>query len=204
LATFFGAAACAQQWEIGGFGGYGWYRNGSVLSPGLTAETGIRNRFAAGAVVTENPYDHFSGEIRYVYQDGHPFVQAPGGVKKDMQGESHTITYDVLFHFHSRERALRPFVAAGAGIKGYVDSGPAPFPQPIPSVVSLVDRDQWTFVASLGGGVRYVLHKRVLLRADFRDYVTKFPKQQIAPAEHNTARGLFQQFTPMIGISYGF
>jgi hypothetical protein len=43
-----------------------------------------------------------------------------------------------------------------------------------------------------------------LVRADFRDYLTQFPKRQISPAANGTARGIFQQFTPMAGVSYVF
>ena len=85
----------------------------------------------------EDLYDHISGEIRYLYHDGHAFLSA-GGVKSDMQGQSHTFTYDLLFHLNDREHRLRPFFAAGGGAKGYVVAGPAPFPQPIPNIASLV------------------------------------------------------------------
>ena len=197
------SAALAQQYEIGADIGYGWYRSGTVFGSGTQVDAGIRNRFAAGAVIGEDLYQHLAGEIRYTYQDGHAFVQAPG-VKTDIQSESHAITYDMLFHFKDRESRFRPFLAAGAGIKGYVVTGPEPSPQPLPGVVSLVNHDVWTFVASLGGGVKYVIHRHVIVRVDFRDYLTKFPKNQILPAPNNTARGIFQQFTPMFGVSYWF
>jgi len=95
----------AQDTEIGGAIGYGVYRDGSIYAPGGKAEAGIRNRFAAGAVFGEDLYDHLSGEIRYLYHDGHAFLSA-GGVKTDMQGQSHTFTYDLLFHLKDREEAL--------------------------------------------------------------------------------------------------
>jgi hypothetical protein len=38
-----------------------------------------------------------------------------------------------------------------------------------------------------------MLRPHVLLRAEFRDYLTTFPRQQIVPGPHNTARGLFEQ-----------
>jgi hypothetical protein len=56
----------------------------------------------------------------------------------------------------------------------------------------------------VGGGVKYLVRPHLLLRADFRDYLTSFPRQQIVPAPGNTARGIFQQFTPMFGVSYWF
>jgi hypothetical protein len=198
------AAACvAQEWDFGANIGYGIYRNGTIYAPGGDATAGIRNRFAAGATLCENLYDHVSGEFRYEYQDGHPFISS-GGVAKDIQGQSHTLVYDVLFHFKPLEHRFRPFIAVGAGAKDYVIVGPAPFPQPLPSIATLNTANEWRFVASLGGGVKYRWRYHVILRADFRDFLTPFPKRQIAPAANGTARGIFQQFTPMFGIGYEF
>ena len=165
--------------------------------------TGIRNRFAAGVVFGEDLFNHLSGEIRYLYHDGHAFLSS-GGVKADMQGQSHTLTYDLLFHLKDREHRMRPFFAAGGGAKGYVVAGPAPFPQPIPNIASLVTVDEWKPVISLGGGVRFRLYKNIILRGDFRDYLTTFPRRQIVPAANGTARGIFQHFTPFFGVSYTF
>jgi opacity protein-like surface antigen len=196
------AACCAQQYEIGGAIGYGFYRNGTIFGPGSSVTAGMRDRFAAGFVIGEDLYEHVSGELRYVYQDGHPFLSARGA-KSDIQGQSHTFTYDLLFHAAGRERRIRPFFAAGAGAKEYVIAGPAPAPV-FPGVASLTTRDEWKFAVSVGGGVKMRLGAHVLVRADFRDYMTAFPKRQLAPAPGNTARGIFQQFTPMFGVSYWF
>jgi opacity protein-like surface antigen len=110
----------------------------------------------------------------------------------------------MLFHFKPRESRWRPFLAGGAGAKDYVIAGPEPFPQPVPQIASLTDNDVWKVVFSVGGGLKYRVREHLLLRGEFRDYITTFPRQQIVPAPHNTARGLFEQFTPMFGISYSF
>lgn len=90
-ATALCAAACfAQDREIGGAIGSGVYRNGSIYAVGGKAGAGIRNRFAAGVVFAEDLYDHISGEIHYLYPDGHPFLSS-GGARTDMQGRSHTL-----------------------------------------------------------------------------------------------------------------
>lgn len=206
-AAFFVASlisvAFAQQYEVGADIGYGLYRNGTIFSSAGTAQAGIRNRFAAGIVLGDEFSEYVSGEFQYLYHDGHPFLQAPG-VKSDIQGQSHALTLDVLFHLKRRGERLRPFVEAGAGGKDYVIAGPAPFPQPIPQIASLVTNDVWKVVFNVGGGVKYTLRPHLLLRAEFRDYITTFPRQQIVPAPHNTARGIFEQFTPLFGISYTF
>jgi opacity protein-like surface antigen len=205
-----GAAALAvwaqsdtSEWEIGGNIGYGAYRNGTIFAPGGTATAGIRNRFTAGVVICDDLYERVSGELRYQYQDGHPFLSS-GGMAKDIQGQSHTFTYELLFHIKPRDARMRPFVAVGAGIKNYNIVGPPPDPQPFPAIGTLNNSDEWKLTAALGGGVKYRLYEHLLVRVDFRDYITQFPKRQLAPAPTGTARGLFQQFTTMLGVSYVF
>ena len=125
-------------------------------------------------------------------------------MRVDIQGQSHALAGQMLFHFKPREHRWRPFVAGGFGGKNYVVAGPAPFPQPIPQIASLTTNDVWKVVFSVGGGVKYRVIPHMLLRAEFRDYLTTFPRQQIVPAPHNTARGIFEQFTPLFGVSYTF
>ena len=199
----FSGTAIGQQYEIGANIGYGFYRNGTIFSDSGTAQAGIRNRFAAGIVLGDQFSDYVSAEFRYLYHDGHGFLQAPG-VKADIQGQSDALTMEALFHFKKREQRWRPFLAGGTGAKEYIIAGPEPFPQPIPQIASLTTNDVWKVVFSVGGGVKFLPIPHMLLRAEFRDYLTTFPRQQIVPAPHNTARGVFQQFTPLFGISYIF
>ena len=196
-------AAFGQQYEIGADIGYGVYRNGTVFSATESASAGIRDRFAAGIDLGYDFSNYVSAQFCYLYHDGHPFLEAPG-VKVDIQGQSHALTIEGLFHFKPRERRWRPFVSGGAGGKDYVVAGPAPFPQPAPQIASLTTNDVWKVVLTAGGGVDLALRKHLLIRAEFRDYITTFPRQQIVPAEHNTARGVFQQLTPMFGVRYTF
>jgi opacity protein-like surface antigen len=196
-------AAFGQQYEIGADAGYGFYRNGTIYSAVGSAEAGMRNRFAAGIHLGYEFSNYVSVRFSYLYHDGHPFLQAPG-VRTDIQGQSHALTVDALFHFKPRNHRFRPFVGGGAGAKGYVIAGPEPFPQPIPQIASLTTNDVWKLAFDVGGGVTYLLRPRLLLRAEFRDYLTTFPRQQIVPAPHNTARGIFEQFTPLFGVSYTF
>ena len=193
----------AQQFDVGGLIGYGVYRDVRINSAGGTATAGISNRFAAGAVVGEDLYSHISGEVRYVFQDGDPFLST-GGVRANIQGQSHTVHYDALFHIYDRDRRFRPFVALGAGGKYYRTSGPEPVPQPYPQIASLVKTNQWQYLVDVGFGVKYRLRNHVMLRGDFRDYITPFPKKLFAPKGSLTDRGLCQQFTPTFGVGYWF
>jgi opacity protein-like surface antigen len=201
--TLFACAAFGQQYEVGADVGYGFYRDGSIYSGSGSAQAGIRNRFAAGIMLGDEFSNYVSAEFNYLYHDGHPFLQAPG-VKADIQGNSDALTASLLFHFKPREHRWRPFVAGGTGAKEYIIAGPAPFPQPIPQIASLTTNDVWKVVFSVGGGVTYRLINHMVLRAEFRDYLTTFPRTEIVPAPHNTARGIFEQFTPLFGVSYTF
>jgi len=203
IVILFAAPVFGQTYEIGANIGYGFYRDGSIYSAAGTAQAGIRNRFAAGITLGDEFAKYVSFEFRYLYHDGHPFLQAPG-VKSDIQGQSDALTGELLFHFKTREHRWRPFLAGGSGAKEYIIAGPAPFPQPIPQIASLTTNDVWKVVFSAGGGVQFRLIDHMLLRADFRDYLTTFPRQQIVPAPNNTARGIFEQFTPLFGVSYTF
>ena len=204
LLVFLCTIACfAEDWEVGAFGGYGWYRNASVYSPAGKAQAGIRDRFVAGAVLTNDTYEHFSGEVRYVYQDGDPFLSA-GGIRENIQGQSHTFVYDFLVQMNNRESRVRPYFAAGIGAKLFRISGPPLAAQPLESIATLATRDDVRPVISVGPGVKVRVSQRLIVRLDFRDYITPFPSTLIKPAPFATGRGLLQQFTPMLGIGYWF
>ena len=203
IALLCSASAFAQRYDVGANIGYGIYNDGTIYSSAGTATAGIRNRFATGIDLAEEVTDYVSVQFSYLYHDGHPFLKAPG-VNTDIQGNSDALTLEGLFHFKKLDQRWRPFIAGGGGAKEYIIAGPAPFPQPIPSVASLTTNDVWKVVFTVGGGIEYRPRSHVLLRGEFRDYITTFPRTQIVPAPHNTARGIFEQFTPLFGLSYTF
>ena len=205
LAGLVCTGACfAKHYEIGGAIGYGVYHNGSIISPGGTADAGIRNRFAAGAVFGEDLYEHFSGEVRYLYHDGDPFLSA-GSAKGNVQGQSHALHYDVLFHLKRRGERIRPYAAGGVGAKFYETTGPAPVPQPLPNIAALATQSEWKPLFTVGGGVKIRISDHVMVRGDVRDYITMFPQALFTPAVSGaTERGIFHQFTPLFGLGYTF
>lgn len=83
---------------------------------------------------------------------------------------------------------LGPFLAGGAGAKEYVIAGPAPYPQPVPQVAVLTTNDVWKVAFTVGGGVQYLLRPHMLLKAEFRDYLTTFNRQELVPPR-TTRRG---------------
>ena len=198
-----GAACFAQRWQLGGTIGYGLYRGGTVIAPSGKAQAGVRNRFAAGFLVSEDVHPYISGEIRYLYQDGDPFLES-GGRKSNIQGQSHAFHYDLVFHSRPAGARLRPYAAIGGGAKLYVVSGPPPSPQPFASIATLTTHDQAKVLITTGLGLKYAWREHAVLRVEFRDYITTFPRRLIAPAESATARGIFHQFTPLLGVAWTF
>jgi opacity protein-like surface antigen len=204
LAGLVCAGACfAQHYEIGGAVGYGVYHDGSIISSGGTADAGIRNGLAAGAVFSEDLYQHFSGEVRYLYHSGDTFLSA-GSAKGTVQGQSHALHYDMLFHLKPRRERIRPYAAAGVGAKFYENTGPAPVPQPLPNIAALSTRSEWKPLFTVGGGVKIRISDRLIVRGDIRDYITMFPKALFTPVSGASDRGFFHQFTPLFGLGYTF
>jgi hypothetical protein len=201
--VLFAAAAAAQGWEIGAAMGSGDYRSATITAPAGAAQAGVGNAIAPSVVVCDDMYEHVSGEFRYLYQGGEPFLSL-GSVKGQMTGRSHTFVYDALVHLRGRDSRFRPFFAIGAGVKGYMAPGPVPSPEPLPKVGLLLANNEWKLAGSVGGGIKVKVHEHIVLRFDFRDYITQFPKKQITPASGATASGLLQQLTPMGGIGFVF
>ena len=76
------------------------------------------------------------GEARYTFRQDDLRVSS-GSTKATMTGQSHAIHYDVLVHLTPKESGIRPFLAAGAGVKFYRGTGAeAPY-QPLSSLVVL-------------------------------------------------------------------
>jgi hypothetical protein len=192
-----------QQWELGFEGGYGFYRNASVIAPASKATAGIRNRFALCAVLGHDMYRWLGGEFRYTYQDGDPFLKSDG-VTTSIDGHSNAYTYNLLVYARRHEAAVRPYVIGGIGARQFVVTGPAPVSQPLASIAVLTTHDQFTFTAAAGAGVKSRIQRHILVRFDFIDYISPFPKNLIVPAPAATPRGILHQFTPLGGLSAVF
>jgi hypothetical protein len=198
------AGAClAQNWVIGGGLGYGAYRNGTITSSGGSANAGIRNHATVTGVVTEDLFEHFSGEFRYVYHGGDTFLSS-GSAQGAVKAQSHVFLYDALIHLKPRTERIRPFVAGGFGAKYYDTTGTVPSPQPLPRIASLTNQSQWKPLFDLGVGVKLRIADHVVVSGDFRDYITVFPDHLFSPASAATRQGMLHQFTPMFSVGYSF
>jgi len=197
-----GPSCFAQTWAVGIGGGYGAYENATVKNAaGTSAEAGFRSRVAATAVLTEDMFERIGGELRYTYRDGGSQFRANGqGV--DMDAVAHVVHYDFLFYGTRRHARVRPFFAAGAGIKRYDATGRGL--QPFDGFGTLTHTHQVEGMVSAGAGVKVALGDRWVLRLDFRDYMTPFPETLFRPPVNASVHGWLHDFVPMIGVDWTF
>jgi hypothetical protein len=200
----------AQGWEVGGVAGYGAYSNATIVNNiGESASAGFHRFYqgwAVGAVLTEDPYNYIGGEVRYLFQSDSPELRFQG-TRATISGYSNLVVYDFLIHMRPQEKRLRPYVAAGGGVKVYTGSNPLflTLTQPLVQFAVLRPCTQVEPAVSLGGGVKYRVKRHVWLRADFRTYMTPLPDDLFrTTARLSAIRGWLYDFVPQLGVSYTF
>jgi hypothetical protein len=196
-------AGLAQQWELGGAGGYGWYVNPSISNPLGSAQAGFPPKATIGVVFGNNMYEYVGGELRYLFRFGGPELRS-GGIQANMTGYTNLVTYDLLVHTRPRDVKLRPFFAAGAGIKVYTGTGIRSVDQPLLGFAVLTPSTQVEPAISAGGGLKYRLTKHAQARIDFRTYFSPLPNQIFRTHGSSSIHGWVYDLVPMAGISYVF
>jgi hypothetical protein len=204
LALALAGAAMAQEWEVGGMASYGFYRNLTASSPVGSATAGFSPGTAFGAVVGHSSRNWISGEFRYSYIDS-DLKLSSGGTDAHFNGVAHAVHYDLVLHARPRRGTkVLPFFAIGGGMKLYTGTGHEVTYQPLENIALLTKTHDIKPMISVGGGFKMILGPRLLLRAEFRDYITTFPRQVIAPLPGTKISGILNDFVPMVGISYVF
>jgi hypothetical protein len=203
LATAVSSVCLAQTWEVGIVGGYGWYRNPSLANPPDSGSAGFPSRAAVGVVFGQDRYNYISGELRWLFRFGGPQLDSHG-IKESATGYTNTATYDFLFHLTPRESDVRPFVAAGMGIKAFKDSS-EDLNQPLAGLAVLRPIQQVEPAISVGGDLKYRLPRHVQLRVDFRTLMSPLPDRVIRTTSPSMrTHGWVYDFVPLGGISYAF
>ena len=191
----------AQQWEVGGSAGGSFYIDQAVAAGAASGTVGFRPGFAVGGWIGHKAEGRLGGEVRYLFQRNDVKL-ASGGTTYAFSSQSHLIHYDLLIHMNQREDRVRPFVAIGGGMKGYIGTGAERAVQPLNNLALLSATRQWQPMLSLGGGVSWTVGSRIVLRAEVRDYVTPVPKNVILPAPGASISGWVHDIVPMFGVSY--
>ena len=104
----------------------------------------------------------------------------------------------------SMDSPVRPFLAAGAGVKFYQGTGAEPAFQPLSNLVVLSHTTEAQPLVSVGGGVKFRVAKHALLRVDFRDYATPLPTNLLAVPGNSKLRGWIHDFVFLAGVSTTF
>jgi hypothetical protein len=200
------APACmAQQreWEVGGAAGFGVMQNATISNPTGSVSAGVDNRFAAGVVIGQDLYQHFGGEVRYTFRDN-DLVLKGAGQKVNMDGDSHLVHYDLLFYVLGKSSRVRPYAAAGGGIRLFRGTGHEYANQPFSDFAILTKTTEVKPLISVGGGVKVSVTSHTMVRVDFRDYISPFPENLFVTAPGAKIRGWLNDFVPMVGVSYVF
>jgi Outer membrane protein beta-barrel domain len=201
--AFFCSAALAQKWEIGGVAGGGFYQNLNVTNAGGSAVTGFQNGPVFGGLVGQNMYRYMSGELHYGFSAQNLKVSG-AGAEATFKGMAHVIHYDFLVHTAPLGARVRPFVAGGGGMKIFQGTGNETAYQPLSQFALLTRTQELKPMITVGGGTKFQIAPRVYLRVEFRDQITPFPKNVIAPAPGASIKGWLHDFIPMAGITFTF
>jgi hypothetical protein len=198
------ATACrSQQWEFGGVGGGGFLNNVGVTGLAGSATAGFQTGAAFGAFFGHNAYGHVGGELRYGYLQSNLQLSS-GGTTVSFAGVSHVVHYDLILRTNRRKSPVQFFAAVGGGMKVFRGTGAEAAYQPLSQYGYFTKTQVLKPMASVGGGMKFFLARKVCLRTEFRDYITAFPKELIAPAPGAKYGGILHDFVPMVGLSYEF
>lgn len=201
IALFALPGCFAGEFELGVAGGGHLVRGATVTAPAGTAKAGFKNGAAFGVVAGQRLYQTVTGEVRYTYLQG-ALKLSSNGADTDFGGDTHAIHYDFLIHPYKSEEKIQPFAAAGAGVKVFRGSGKESAYQPLSQFAYLTKTTEWKPMLSVGGGIRATISPKMSLRVEFRDYMTPFPKNVIAPGRGAAIKGWLHDFVPMVGISF--
>ncbi len=196
-------AALGQKWEFGGGIGGSFYPSRDVKNGSTTASAGIRTNVASGVWLGQNSSGKWGGEMRFDYQRGDLSLER-GSTATTLTGESYGLHYDILWHATGREAKVRPFLGAGAGFKVYRATGEPGLVQPLSQYALLTKGDELQGLLSLGAGVKWQIASSLQLRLEVHDYITRFPKELIAPNVGSSVPGVLQNIVPMLAIAYTF
>src|SRR5580698_6118820 len=196
------AASCfGQQWEFGGMGGAGFLSNVNVSSPAGSATAGFQTGGAFGGFIGQNLYPHWSGELAYMYLQNDLHI-ASGGTNATFTGNAQVLHYDILYHTNRKGSKMQAYVAVGAGMKIFRGTGTEEAYQLNYQFGYLTKTTQLKPMGDVGAGLRFELKPHIFMRTEFRDFVTPFPSQVIAPAPGAKYGKILNDIVPTVSVSY--
>lgn len=203
LATSFAVPAAAQnEFEVGALGLISDYRSVGVSNGNASGDVGPGLGFSGGFVLGQNMSDRWGGEFRYLYFRN-DLELSGGGSEAELGAQSHAVHYDVLYYFKDPDARIRPYVAAGFGVKHFQGTGKEDPFQPLSNLALLTATSETKPAGDFGVGVKFRVGSRMMFRVEFRDYVTGIPKEVMAAAPGAVIDGdILHQWAPLFGFSY--
>jgi hypothetical protein len=115
------------------------------------------------------------------------------------------VYYGVVLHTGGRQARKQAYVSLGGGVRIFRGTGTEASYQPLSQYAYLTKTNTMKPMGDAGGGIKFAITTRLVLRTEFRDYITGFPTELITPALGATFhRGILHDFVPMAGLSYRF
>ena len=195
--------AAEPRYEFGGGVVGSFYDKKTFTSTAGNADGGFDEGVGASVWVGHHMYAKLSGEIRYDLLRNDLMLES-AGAKATFGGDSHAIHYDLHFHLTEIGSKVRPFVLAGGGVKMFRGTGQGRAFQPLSQIAVLTRATELGGLVTFGGGVKVQLTDRILLRLEFRDNLTRFPKKIITPNRGGGGDGWLNNFAPTAGASVLF
>ena len=196
-------AASAQQWEVGGLGGFAYSPKWSVKSStGGQADAGFKSGGAIGAWGANNGRQ-IGGEIRYLYRYGSGELTG-NGATQSFSAHQQTVTYNVLWHFADRGQAVRPYIAFGGGARWVQGTGRQVAVPPLYNYGAFIQGTEVLPVVDLGAGVKFRAGYHGIIRLEIRDYFGPLPSKVFTAAPSATTSGWFHDLMPMVGLGFAF
>jgi len=191
-----------EGFEFGGFAAGSIYKGTDVQSGSNSGDISYKPGPGGGIFFGQTMNGHFGGELRYLYARN-SLKLTSGGAEATFAGQSHSVGYDLLFYVTDRDVKIRPYVAAGIGVKIYQGTGAERAVQPLSNLAILTNTNQTTVAGDFGAGVKVSLGGRLALRLEVRDYVSPVPDKVFAASPGAHINGtIFHQFVPAVGIGY--
>lgn len=203
LALACAPAVLAQKWEVGVGVGGAFYNSQKFTNTLGTADASLTNGMVASAWLGNNLRGRIGGEVRYDYEMT-DLKLSSGGTNVTFGANTQAVHYDFLFHFTSQEATIRPFVAAGGGVKFFHGTGVETAFQPLQGIALLTKTSETKGMISVGGGIKFNINRVLQLRLEAHDYITPFPTKVIAAAQGSKTSGWLMDFVPMGALAITF